>query len=150
MNIPARPATFDITTEDVEYLRVDGEPLLARLYRPKGTGPFPAAVGGPGGAGTSGDRLNNEAIDKALAAAGAVVLALDFRLAPQAPYPQSVADVNFGTRWLKAHAKDFGSRPDWVGAVASSSGGQQMLLNALRPRDPRYTALTAPAVAGLA
>jgi acetyl esterase/lipase len=89
------------------------------------------------------------AIDKALAVAGAVVLALDFRLAPQAAYPASVADVNFGTRWLKAHAKDFGSRPDWVGAVASSSGGQQMLLNALRPRDPRYTAITAPAVAGV-
>jgi acetyl esterase/lipase len=149
MNIPARPAAFDITAEDVEYQRIGGEPLLARLYRPKGAGPFPAVVGVHGGAWTSGDRLNNEAIDKALAAAGAVVLALDFHLAPQAPYPDSVADVNFGTRWLKAHAKDFGSRPDWVGAVASSSGGQQMLLNALRPRDPRYTAITAPAVAGV-
>jgi acetyl esterase len=148
MNIPARPATMEITIEDVEYLRGGGERLLARLYRPKGSGPFPAIVSVHGGAWTSGDRLNNEAIDKALAASGVVVAALDFRLAPQAPYPESVADVNYGVRWLKANAEKFGSRPDWVGAVACSSGGQQMLVSALRPRDPRYAAIVSPEVAG--
>ena len=62
-------------------------------------------------------------IDQFLATAGAVVMALDFRLAPGAPYPASVADVNLGVRWLKQHAADFKSRADWVGAVGSSSGG---------------------------
>ena len=153
MNAPARTALMDVVIEDVEYQRIGGEPLLARLYRPKdrvgGAGPFPAVVGVHGGAWTSGDRNNNQAIDQALAAVGVVVLALDFRLAPQAPYPASVADVNFGVRWLKAHAAEFASRPDWVGAVAGSSGAHQMLLSALRPRDPRYAAATAPAVAGI-
>jgi acetyl esterase len=153
MNAPARTALMDVAIEDVEYQRIGGEPLLARLYRPKdrvgGAGPFPAVVGVHGGAWTSGDRNNNQAIDQALAAVGVVVLALDFRLAPQAPYPASVADVNFGVRWLKAHAAEFASRPDWVGAVAGSSGAHQMLLSALRPRDPRYAAATAPAVAGI-
>ena len=153
MNAPARTALMDVVIEDVEYRRIGGEPLLARLYRPKdrvgGAGPFPAVVGVHGGAWTSGDRNNNQAIDQALAAVGVVVLALDFRLAPQAPYPASAADVNFGVRWLKAHAADFASRPDWVGAVAGSSGAHQMLLSALRPRDPRYAAATAPAVAGI-
>jgi acetyl esterase/lipase len=102
-----------------------------------------------GGAWTSGDRTNNAAIDQALAAAGTVVMALDFRIAPRWPYPASVADVNFGIRWLKAHAAQFDTRPDWVGAVGSSSGGQQMLLNALRPRDPRYAAATAPDLTGV-
>jgi acetyl esterase len=153
MNAPARTALMDVVIEDVEYRRIGGEPLLARLYRPKdrvgGAGPFPAVVGVHGGAWTSGDRNNNAAIDHALAAVGVVVLALDFRLAPQAPYPASVADVNYGVRWLKAHAAEFASRPDWVGAVAGSSGAHQMLLSALRPRDPRYAAATAPAVAGI-
>ena len=153
MNAPARTALMDVVIEDVEYRRIGGEPLLARLYRPKdrvgGAGPFPAVVGVHGGAWTSGDRNNNQAIDQALAAVGVVVLALDFRLAPQAPYPASVADVNYGVRWLKAHAAEFASRPDWVGAVAGSSGAHQMLLSALRPRDPRYAAATAPAVAGI-
>jgi acetyl esterase/lipase len=101
-------------------------------------------VGVHGGAWTSGDRNNNQAIDSALAAAGVVVLALDFRLAPKAPYPASVADVNFGTRWLKANAAEFGSQPDWVGTVAGSSGGHQALLSALKPHDPRYAAATSP------
>ena len=153
MNAPARTALMDVVIEDVEYQRIGGEPLLARLYRPKdrvgGAGPFPAVVGVHGGAWTSGDRNNNQAIDQALAAVGVVVLALDFRLAPQASYPASVADVNYGVRWLKAHAAEFASRPDWVGAVAGSSGAHQMLLSALRPRDPRYAAATAPEVAGI-
>ena len=93
MNAPARTALMDVTTQDLEYQRIGGKPQLARLYRPKGDGPFPAVVGVHGGAWTSGDRNNNQAIDQALAAVGVVVLALDLRLAPQAPYPASVADV---------------------------------------------------------
>jgi acetyl esterase/lipase len=149
MNLAAGLVAYDVTSEDIEYQRIDGEPLLARLYRPRGSGPFPAIVGVHGGAWTSGDRTNNAAIDQALAAAGTVVMALDFRIAPRWPYPASVADVNFGIRWLKAHAAQFDTRPDWVGAVGSSSGGQQMLLNALRPRDPRYAAATAPDLTGV-
>ena len=75
------------------------------------------------------------------------MLALDFRLAPKAPYPASVADVNYGTRWLKAHSEKFGSRADWVGMVAGSSGAHQALLSALRPSDPRYAAATSPETA---
>src|SRR4051812_4221642 len=113
MNVVANTAASKFTTEDIPYHTVGGETLLAKLYRPQGAGPFPAVVGVHGGAWTSGDRNNNKAIDEALAASGVVVLALDFRLAPKAPYPASVADVNYGTRWLKAHAEKFGSRADW-------------------------------------
>jgi acetyl esterase len=138
MNDVTSRDAMTFTTEDIEYRTIDGESLLGKLYRPRGAGPFPAVVGVHGGAWTSGDRNNNQAIDAVLAAAGVVVLALDFRLAPKAPYPASVADVNFGTRWLKAHAEEFGSRADWVGIVASSSGGHQGLLSVLRPDDPLY------------
>ncbi len=118
--------------------------MAARLYQPEGPGPFPAVVEVHGGAWTSGDRFGNVAIDAALAAAGVVVLALDFRMPPDGVYPDSVADVNFGIRWLKAHAGDFHSRADLVGGVATSSGGQTLLLNALRPHDPRYAAIPLP------
>jgi acetyl esterase len=148
MDAATAPTSHDVSEEDIEYRRIDGEPLLARLYRPRGTGPFPAVGGVHGGAWTSGDRSNNVAIDRALAAAGVVVAALDFRIAPRAPYPASIADVNAGLRWLKAHASELRSRADWVGAVGSSSGGHQMLLAVMRPRDPRY-ATAAPELAGL-
>lgn len=148
MTLALDRTVYEVVADDIEYQRIGDAPLLARLYRPRAAGPFPAVVGIHGGAWTGGDRLNNAVLDHALAAAGAVVLALDFRSAPQWPYPGSVADINFGIRWLKAHAVEYDSRPEWVGAVGSSSGAHQMLLNLLRPRDPRYTALDAPALKG--
>ena len=42
--------SYDITVEDIEYVRHGGTPLLARLYRPQGTGPFPIMVELHGGA----------------------------------------------------------------------------------------------------
>ncbi len=130
--------------EDIEYVRHDDTPLLARLYRAVGDRPFPAVVDVHGGAWTVGDRLSNVAIDMALAARGIVVLSLDFRMPPEAVYPASVADVNLGIRWLKQHALEFGSREDLVGGVGTSSGGNTLLLNVVQPFDPRYAGIALP------
>jgi acetyl esterase len=135
------PARFEIEVRDLEYQRHGGAPLLARLYRPVGTGPFPALVEVHGGAWASGDRLNNAPLDEALAKSGIVVLAIDFRMPPEHRYPASIADINLATRWLKVHAGEFGSRRDLVGGLGTSSGAHQLLLSALKPEDPRYAAL---------
>ena len=138
-------AQFEVATSDIEYQRADGKPILARLYRPKGAGPFPAIAEVHGGAWIGGDRNNNAIICAELAGAGAVVLALDFRMPPEARYPTSIADINLGIRFLKAHAMEYGTRPELVGGLATSSGGHQLMLNALKPNDPRYAALPGPA-----
>jgi acetyl esterase len=131
-----------IRTEDLEYLRPAGAaPLLARFYRPEGVGPFPAVLEVHGGAWTAGDRLNNVAIGEYLAAHGIAVLSIDFRMPPAARYPETVADVNFGIRFLKANAGRFSTRAEFVGGLGTSSGGHLLLLNALRPLDPRFAAL---------
>ena len=134
-------ARHDVRIEDVEYQRQGGRPMLARLYRPRGTGPFPAVLQVHGGAWVNKDRTDNDFIAKALAATGIVVASIDFRMPPEAPYPASLADINLGARWLKANAGEFRSRPDWVGSFGTSSGGHQVLLAAMRPDDPRYSAL---------
>jgi acetyl esterase len=134
-------ATHEIETRDLEYRRDPAGPLLARLYRPKGPGPFPALIDVHGGAWAAGDRLNNAPLDEALAKSGIVVFAVDFRMPPQHRYPASIADIHYATRWLKAHAGEFGSRRDLVAGVATSSGAHQLLLSALKPSDPRYAAL---------
>jgi acetyl esterase/lipase len=131
-----------IHTEDLEYFHPPGStPLLARYYRPEGLGPFPAVLEVHGGAWTSGDRLNNTAIGEYLAAHGIVMLSIDFRMPPATRYPETVADVNFAIRFLKANAERFSARSNVVGGLGTSSGGHLLLLNALRPRDPRYTAI---------
>ena len=141
-----------VRTEDLEYRRPAGSaPLLARYYRPEGPGPFPAVLEVHGGAWTSGDRLNNVAIGEYLAAHGIAVLSIDFRMPPAVRYPETVAEVNFGIRFLKANAERFATRTDLVGGLGTSSGGHLLLLNALRPRDSRYAALPLAGVdAGLA
>jgi len=132
------------TASDITYQSPDGTPLLGRLYRPEGPGPFPAVLEVHGGAWTSGDRFNNVAIAESLAADGIVVLSIDFRMPPVARYPVTCQDVNLGIRFLKAHAEEYGSRADLVGGLGTSSGGHLILLSALRPADPRYTALPLP------
>lgn len=130
-----------VRIEDVEYQRQGGKALLARLYRPVGVGPYPAVVQIHGGAWVHKDRTDNDFISKALAESGILVASLDFRMPPDAPYPASMADINLGIRWLKARARTYNSRPDWVGVMGTSSGGHQALLVAMRPDDPRYAAL---------
>jgi acetyl esterase len=130
-----------VRVEDVEYQQQGGKALLARLYRPAGTGPYPAAIQVHGGAWVHKDRTDNDFMARALAESGILVASLDFRMPPEAGYPASLADINLGIRWLKARARKYGSRPDWVGMFGTSSGGHQVLLAAMRPDDPRYAAL---------
>jgi acetyl esterase len=137
-------ARHEVEETDVVYRRDGATKWLARIYRPVGPGPFPALLDVHGGAWNQGTRDQNAPIDRALAACGLVVAAIDFRLAPAHPYPASMLDVNYATRWLKAHAGDFGAVPDRLGSLGSSSGGHQVVLSALRPRDPRYAALPLP------
>lgn len=136
--------TADFTTEDIEYLRHADKPLLARLYRPRGAGPHPAVVEVHGGAWTTNDRLANVAIHEALARAGVVVMAIDFRMPPEARYPASIRDVNYALRWLKLRARDYGIRLDRIGGLGTSSGGHQLMLAGLRPRDATYSATRLP------
>jgi acetyl esterase/lipase len=133
-------APYEFVVKDMVYHR-DDKPRLARLYQPAGSGPFPAVLQVHGGAWNNKDRTDGQNVALDLAAAGLVVLAIDFRNAPEAPYPASLQDINYGIRWLKSHAAEFGSSAGQVGAYGTSSGGHQILLAAIRPDDPRYRAL---------
>ena len=134
---------YEVDERDIEYQRQSGKPWLARIYQPKGTGPFSTIVDVHGGAWHNGDRTNNAGIDRALAARGILVAALDFRQPPEAGYPASIRDINLAVRWLKAHAAEFNGTAT-VGAFGNSSGGHQVVLNALRPRHGAYSALPLP------
>ena len=145
----AAPVRYDIDVEDVEYLRHAEKPLLARVFRPRGAGPFPAIVDLHGGAWCRGDRKDDSAICEALARAGVLVAALDFRMPPDATYPVSLADAHYGVRWLKSQAAALRVRADRVGVMGISSGGQQAMILAMRPSDPRYAALPLAGTTGI-
>jgi acetyl esterase len=135
---------YEIKTWDVEFRRDPVRTLMARIYQPQGEGPFPALLDLHGGAWNNQDRTANAPMDENLAASGLLVVAIDMRRAPEAPYPASVQDANYGVRWLKAKAREWKGDPATVGALGSSSGGHEIELVAMRPRDPRYNAHALP------
>ena len=110
-------AHYEVETFDVEYRRDTDQPWLARIYRPRGSGPFPTILDVHGGQWTRGDRLNLAYASTSLAASGAVVAAIDFRHAPRWHYPLSLVDINYATRWLKVRAADFNGSSEALGGL---------------------------------
>ena len=141
-----RTQTYDVDIADLEYLRHGDTPLLLRLFKPKGDGPFPIMLELHGGAWVRGDRLNGNAANEAMAKNGVIVAALDFRT--QVPYPASLADIHYAVRWAKTQAASWNGNPDRIGAMGTSSGAHQAMLLGMRPNDPRYAALPGPEGAG--
>jgi acetyl esterase/lipase len=144
--VPYDPeARHEVQIREVEYLRRGDMSLIATVYRPRGGDLHPALLDVHGGAWSSGSRSGSAAFHERLASTGLVVVAVDFRLAPQFPYPAQVADVNYATRWLKANAAGLGADTSRLGAIGSSSGGHTLMLSAMRPDDPRYRDPALPA-----
>lgn len=138
-------ARFDLKVSEVEFRRTRaGRTLLARIYQPIGSGPFPTVLDLHGGAWNAKDRLAEEPMDRALAASGALVVAIDMTLAPEGPYPACVQDANYGVRWLKWKAASWNGDPSRIGVYGSSSGGHVAELLAMRPKDARYSAIPLP------
>ena len=103
-------AKFEISVSEVDMRKnAAGRMLKARVYRPNGPGPFPAVLDLHGGAWNAKDRTAEEPMDRALAESGLLVVAIDMTNGPEAPYPTSVQDANYGVRWLKWKA------PSWNG-----------------------------------
>lgn len=108
-------------------LRLDGAdgPLAARLYSPD---PKDDSAGVliyfHGGGWVAGDLETHDGLCRRLAAAsGAKVLALDYRRAPEHPFPAAIEDGLAAARWAAAHAGDLGLDPARLGLAGDSAGG---------------------------
>jgi acetyl esterase len=138
-------ARFDITVFEEPFRRTaKGRQLMARLYQPKGKGPFPVLLDLHGGAWNNKDRTANEPMARAIAASGVLVASTDMTLAPEAPYPACVQDGHYAVRWLRWKAPGWNGDPATLGILGSSSGGHVGELIALKPRDPKYAAIPLP------
>ncbi len=143
-------AGFELDVSEVELRRNSaGRMLMARIYQPKGKGPFPTVLDLHGGAWNNKNRFAEEPMDRALAASGLLVVAVDLTLAPEAPYPACVQDANYAVRWLKTKAATWNGDVAKLGVYGSSSGGHVAELLAMRPRDPRYNAIPLDAASGV-
>ena len=139
---PSQTQNFDV--EDIEYLRHGDKPLFIRAFRPHGAGPFPTLVEMHGGVWTENDRTRSQTHHEYFASHGIGVAALDFRQGP-AGYPDSVRDINYAVRFVKANAARFKTKPELVGITGTSSGGHLAMLAAMRPNDPTFSSIKLPA-----
>jgi acetyl esterase/lipase len=147
-------AKLEIKVTEVPFRRnAAGRQLMARVYQPVSSnasaGPFPVLLDLHGGAWIRKDRFAEEPMDRAVAASGVLVVAIDMTLSGEAPYPASVQDASYGVRWLKSMAARWQGDASTLGVYGSSSGGHIAELIAMRPRDARYNAIPlekAPAV----
>ena len=114
-----------VPVESVEDTLVDGGagPLRARIYRPKGAGPFPSVAFFHGGGFVIGDIETHDNMCRDLCRGSrAVVVSVDYRLAPEHPFPAAVEDAIASAKWVLAHAKELGGL-DIVAVAGDSAGG---------------------------
>jgi acetyl esterase len=110
----------------VRDLQLDtGVPLRARHYAPVEVGgPHPLLVYYHGGGFTYGDLDTHDGVCRLLCRhSGAHVLAIDYRLAPEHPFPAAVEDARAAFAWAVEHARDLGADAARVGVGGDSAGG---------------------------
>jgi acetyl esterase len=117
-------AAAPIDRKDVEFAHPGAKPLLLDLHVPDGAGPFPAAILIHGGGFDEGSRSTNvRPLFEPLANAGFAWFSIDYRLAPEAHFPDAMADVNTAIRWLKSHAAEYHVDPNRIAIIGESAGG---------------------------
>jgi acetyl esterase len=122
-----------------------GTEIPLRIYAPvtREAGPAPALVFFHGGAFVLGDRYTEELRCLRYAAeAACVVVSVDYRLAPEHPFPAAVDDCYAGLEWTVSHAAELDIDPGRIGVGGSSAGGALAAAIALMARDRGGPALT--------
>ena len=122
----------------VEDLKIPGPGGLIpiRVYTPEGAGPFPGVVYFHGGGWVICDLETHDNICRAIARrSGAVVVSVDYRLAPEHKFPSALEDSYAATLWTVVNAANSDIDPIRVAVAGDSAGGNMATVIAARCRD---------------
>jgi acetyl esterase/lipase len=133
MPLPPMPDLAEVT--DHAITAPDGE-LALRIYRPTRDVEAPALVYFHGGGMVLGSNHSFEPLARNLAqSSGATIVAVEYRLAPEAPPPAQFDDAFRATAWVAANATELGLDPTRIGVIGDSAGGALAAAVALAARD---------------
>lgn len=116
----------------------DGAALPIRVYRPRGASGdrLPVVVNFHGGGWVAGDPRQSDWWCSAIAAqAGVVVVSVDYRLAPEHPFPIPPQDCYAATVWVAEHAGELGVDTTWLAVMGDSAGGNLSAVVCLMARE---------------
>lgn len=129
------PPEEPVTTEDRTLPGPNGE-IPVRVYRPSAGGLLPIVVYFHGGGWVIGDVTSHDTVCHRLAAGvPAVVVNVDYRLAPEYRFPAAVGDCDAATRWVSEHAAELGADPTRLAVAGDSAGGNLAAVVARLSRD---------------
>ncbi|HEY1967411.1 MAG TPA: alpha/beta hydrolase [Pseudonocardia sp.] len=139
------------------FIEMQGEPVAldsvrdstagdvpVRVYTPDGTGPLPVIVYYHGGGWVIGNlEISDKPCRQLAASTGAVVVSVDYRLAPEHRYPAAFDDCYAATAWVAAHADELNVDPARLAVAGDSAGGNLAAAVALAARDRSGPAISA-------
>lgn len=132
------PPNENVITEDRVLAGPDGVPDMAvRIFRPSGaTGVLPAIYFIHGGGMVQGS-VDGESLIAAMLceAVNAVMVSVEYRLAPENPYPAAVEDCYAGLVWMAENAEELGFDPGRLAVYGGSAGGGLAIATALTVRE---------------
>ena len=126
---------------------VAGGAIAVRAYTPAGTGPFPLFIFFHGGGWVIGDIETHDGVCRSLAnASGAVVVSVDYRLAPEHKYPVAAEDAYAATLWVAKEAARLGGDASRIAVGGDSAGGNLAAAVSLMSRDRNGPAIALQAL----
>lgn len=148
-NIAVPSPVQAVKSEDITYAGAVGA-LPARVYKPVGDGPFPVILYFRGGGWVIADLDTYDATPRSIAAqANAIVVSVEYRLAPEHKFPAAHDDANAAWRWILATAASLGGDPTRISVMGESAGANLAVNVSIYARDaglqqPVHQALVYP------
>lgn len=131
---PARPEPVAAVAD--RSVEAQGGPIPVRVYRPEAAGPLPILVYAHGGGFVFCDLDSHDGLCRNLAnLVPAVVVSVDYRLAPENPWPAAAEDVYAVTCWAYDNAGSLGADPGRLVVGGDSAGGNLAAVTAIMARD---------------
>jgi acetyl esterase len=132
-----RPPNPELVVGNVEDRTIDGPagPIAIRIYTPVGSGPFGILVNFHGGGWVIGDLDTADGVCRDFCvSANCIVVSVDYRMAPEHPYPAAVIDSYAATCWVADNAESLGGNGK-IAVGGESAGGNLAAVVSLKARD---------------